>query len=108
MFWRNNVGATPAECKKCGYRQQPVRYGLANDSEPLNKSIKSSDLIGIHRRLIRPEDVGTVIGQFAAVECKAPGWRYSASKREVAQLKYITLVKKLGGTAQFSTGELDL
>lgn len=106
--WRNNVGATPAKCEACGEPMRPVRYGLANDSAKLNRKIKSSDLILAIPRRISAEHVGTTIAQFGAVECKAPGWQYRGTERERAQLAFITLVRRAGGLACFSTGEIEL
>lgn len=108
MAWRNNVGATPAKCKSCGAPQQPVRYGLANDSAQLNKKIKSSDLILAIPRQITPEMVGTCIAQFGSVECKHPGWTYTGKGREAGQAAWLALIKKLGGYSAFSTGDLTL
>lgn len=106
--WRNNVGATPSKCEHCGEPLRPVRYGLANDSKKLNEKIKSSDLILAIPRVIRPQDVGTTIAQFGAVETKHPGWRYTGTEREVAQAAWLALIKRLGGFACFSTGEVPL
>lgn len=115
--WRNNVGATPAKtrhsCPKCTFRfeekQQPVRYGLANDSHGLNEEIKSSDLILAIPRIITPVMVGTKIAQFGSVECKPPGWVFNPNDaHEGAQLKWLTHVANLGGFAQFNTGDLRL
>jgi hypothetical protein len=108
LSWRNNVGATPVKCQHCGAKNQPVRYGLANDSAKLNKRIKSSDLILSIPRKIRPQDVGKTIAQFGAVECKAAGWRYSGKGREAAQAAWLTLIEKNGGFATFSSSALDL
>ena len=115
-LWRNNVGATPAaveyHCPRCHFegeaKQRVVRYGLANDSQQLNAVVKSSDLIGVMPRLITPELVGTTIGQFIAVECKRPGWRYTGKGREEAQQAYLAVVSGKGGLARFSTGGVDL
>jgi hypothetical protein len=106
--WRNNVGATPAKCRECGAQQQPVRYGLANDSEKLNQEIKSGDLILAIPRIIRPEDVGRTIAQFGSIEAKEPGWVFSGTKREKGQAAWATLINKIGGFARFSTGEINL
>lgn len=106
--WRNNVGATPAKCKKCGAKQQPVRYGLANDSEKLNKRIKSHDLIGAIPRLITPSDVGSTIAQFGSWECKPPGWKYSGNEHESAQAAWGARVLSIGGHAEFTTGDVRL
>lgn len=100
ILWRNNNGATMDN------EGNFIRYGLANDSAQLNKRLKSSDLIGIRPVSIEPHHVGTIMGQFWAREVKPEGWRYSATPRELAQLRYIELVTALGGDAAFSTGEL--
>lgn len=108
MSWRNNVGATPTRCKSCNAPQQPVRYGLANDSAKLNESIKSSDLILAIPRVISAADVGRTIAQFGSIECKQPGWTYKGTPREAAQAKWLALINKIGGYAAFSTGEVNL
>jgi hypothetical protein len=116
MAWRNNNGATPTKvpacCPSCGLhftiKQPPIRYGLANDSQKLNKKIKSSDLILEIPRIITPQMVGTTIAQFGAVECKRPGWAFSGSDEEIAQLAWLQLTASLGGYATFSTGEVTL
>ena len=97
-LWRNNVGATYAP------GGQLVRYGLANTSPAVNKRIKSSDLIGIRPVIIRPDHVGTVVGQFIAREMKRPDWKYTGTDRERAQLKFLKLVLSMGGDAAFATG----
>lgn len=106
--FRNNVGATPTRCKKCGAKQAPIRYGLANDSLQMNQRIKSSDLICIIPRKITPDMVGTTIGQFGALECKKPGWKYSATGQEPGQMAWLTFVESNGGFARFVTGTVDL
>lgn len=97
-FWRNNVGVLKNEDGR------PVRYGLANDSQALNRRLKSSDLIGWRRLAIGPEHVGSVVAQFAAIECKAPGWTYRGDEHEEAQQRFIALVVTDGGFARFATG----
>ena len=99
-IFRNNVGVLPDE------RGVPVRFGLANDSPALNKICKSSDLIGIRPVVITPEMVGSIIGQFVAIECKSEDWHYAGSEREKAQLKFIEMITTMGGYAKFSTGDL--
>jgi hypothetical protein len=108
MAWRNNVGATKARCPDCNAPQGPIRYGLANDSARLNKRIKSSDLIGCIPRHVTPAMVGTTIGQFAAIECKRPGWTYTGTEREAGQAAWLALILRLGGFARFTTGEVEL
>jgi hypothetical protein len=87
-LWRNNVGAGMVD-------GQFLRWGLCNDSNTINKRIKSSDLIGI-----KPG------GQFVAREVKQPGWRYRGTEREEAQLRFIEVVVAMGGDAKFTTGDL--
>lgn len=87
LLWRNNVGAMQDETGRV------VRYGLANESQRMNKSVKSSDLVGI-----KPN------GQFVCREMKAHGWQYTGTPRELAQKKFIDLVLSKGGDASFATG----
>lgn len=96
-LWRNNVGAlaTPSG--------QFIRFGLANDSAQLNSSIKSADLIGIRPILITPDHLGMTIGQFISREVKHPGWKYTGTQRERAQLAWAELINSLGGNACFAT-----
>lgn len=116
MAWRNNVGATPSKtahtCPKCAFyfeeKQQPIRYGLANDSAQLNAQVKSSDLILAIPRIIRPQDVGRKIAQFGTVETKRPGWVFTGKKQEAGQAAWLSLIADLGGFAAFSTGDLQL
>lgn len=98
-LWRNNVGATMDD------RGNFIRYGLANDSKQMNEVIKSSDLIGIRPVLITPQHVGHTFGQFIAREVKEPSWNFSGTNRERAQLKFLELIKSMGGDACFATGE---
>jgi hypothetical protein len=88
--WRNNVGAGTLE------NGNFIRWGLANESKVQNETLKSSDLIGI-----------TEAGRFWARECKAPGWVYRGTPREVAQLNFINLINSLGGDAAFTTTGVD-
>ena len=98
-IWRNNVGSLLDE------RGIPVRFGLANDSKQMNEKLKSSDLIGIRPVRIQPHMVGQVIGQFVAREVKESEWSYKATKRELAQLRYLELVVSLGGDGAFANSE---
>jgi len=86
-LFRNNVGALADKTGRF------VRYGLANDSAAQNATIKSGDLIGI-----RPD------GIFVSREMKSPGWQYTGTEREVAQLNWINLINSCGGDAAFATG----
>jgi hypothetical protein len=84
--WRNNRGAL---LRPDGV---PVRFGLANDSEQLGRRFKTGDLVGM-----------TPGGLFLMLECKPPGWRYTGTEREVAQLAAIRYVRTRGGRAGFVT-----
>lgn len=97
-LWRNNVGAYKP--KGGGF----VRYGLCNDTEQLNEQLKSSDLIGIFPLLIQPQHVGTIVGQFWAIECKEGDWAGVTDEHEKAQEAFGHLVIALGGRFQFSRG----
>ena len=94
--WRNNLGQDT---------ETHVRYGLANDSPHVNAVCKSADLIGIRPRIIQPDDVGALIGQFVSFECKAAGWKWANTERERAQGNWAALVLSLGGDARFITDE---
>lgn len=96
---RNNVGAylDPAT-------NRLVRYGLANESKAQNQAIKSADLIGFRQRVIVQSDVGTSIAQFVSRECKAEGWRYKGTSREVAQAAWRDFINANGGDASFVSG----
>lgn len=97
LCFRNNVGAL------LDARGVPVRYGLANDTAAMNRSIKSADLVGVKPVLITPAHVGTVIGQFWCREVKHAGWRWRGDAHELAQLAWAELVLSWGGDAGFAT-----
>jgi hypothetical protein len=99
ILWRNNVGGYYDETGRF------IRYGLANDSKAMNQMIKSHDLIGLQPVEITPAMFGRTIGQFVCREVKPSDWRFTGTKRELAQLKFADLVVSLGGDASFTTGE---
>jgi len=97
-LFRNNNGA----CKSEDGRM--IRYGLGNDSAQVNNVLKSSDLIGI-----TPVSVnGNPVGVFTSYEIKKPGWQYTGTPREVAQLRWLELVVSLGGIGRFVSDVGDL
>jgi hypothetical protein len=101
--WRNNNGACYDENGRL------IRFGLGNDSEELNRNFKSSDLIGINPVFITPDMIGTVIGQFLAVESKASDWHMTpGDHRAHAQLAWHNIVRQYGGLAGFATGPDDI
>jgi hypothetical protein len=97
-MFRNNVGALQDKTKRL------VRYGLANESEAMNKVLKSSDYVGWRPFLIQPHHVGYIIAQFVAREMKEPGWQYAGDDHEAAQLACINMINADGGDACFATG----
>jgi len=97
-LWRNNVGAFADETGRW------IRYGLANESKQMNKLVKSSDLIGVMPVTITLQHVGQIIGQFIAIETKAPDWVFMGTPREWAQHKFHQIVISKGGLGRFSTG----
>ena len=97
-LFRNNVGA--------GYMKDGsfIRWGLCNDSSALNEVVKSGDLIGFRPRVITVRDVGSLIAQFVSRECKPAGWTFKGTPRELAHLKWSTMVNAYGGDAKFTDG----
>lgn len=98
MLTRNNVGA---------YQDQTgqwVRYGLFNESAKQNKRTKSWDLVGWRKRLITQQMVGTFIGQFVGREIKKPGWVFTGTEHELAQLHCTELALAAGCDVGFATG----
>ena len=96
-LFRNNRGACYDQTGRL------IRYGLANESKAVDKVLKSSDLIGITKMVITPEDVGRVVAVFTSLECKKPGWKFTGTPREVAQDRWINLIRGYGGIARFIT-----
>ncbi len=101
-LWRNNNGACEDKAGRL------IRYGLGNDSSKVNANIKSSDLIGITPLTVVPEHVGKTLGIFTSIEVKKGGWKYTGTKREVAQAAWLQLVTIFGGIAKFANKREDL
>ena len=98
LIWRNNSGA----CEDKNGRI--IRYGLGHTSAQQVRSWASSDLIGIVPVTITPEMVGQTLGVFLALEVKKPGWHLTpGDQRAMAQLKFLELVRSVGGIASFVT-----
>lgn len=93
---RNNVGACQDETGR------HIRFGLMNESKAVNEQYKSSDLIDCIPVLIKPHHVGRVFGLFFAGETKRSDWKLQpGDKRAQAQLRFINLIRKNGGAADF-------
>lgn len=97
-LFRNNCGALKDEGGRL------VRFGLGNDSAKMSEILKSGDLLGLRPVLIQERHVGHIIGQFMSREMKPPGWQYTGTGREVAQMAWCNLVNSCGGDAAFATG----
>ena len=98
LIWRNNSGA----CEDKNGRV--IRYGLGHTSAQQVRSWASSDLIGIVPVTIQPYHVGQVFGLFTAIEVKEPGWHLTpGDQRAQAQLRFLELVRSVGGIASFVT-----
>jgi hypothetical protein len=97
-LWRNNVGAL---LDKQG---RLVRYGLANDSANLNAQVKSGDLIGWRPVTVTPAHVGHKLAVFVSREIKEPGWQYTGTAHEQAQLAWAHMINAAGGDARFADG----
>lgn len=95
---RNNSGAFEDETGRL------VRYGLGNDSKRINGVFKSADLIITEPVIVTEEMIGSIIGQIVGLECKAPGWRYTGTEREVAQKRFLDKLWELGGRGFFTDG----
>lgn len=85
--WRNNVGGGKLE------NGQYMKWGL---------QVGSSDLIGIHRKLITVDDVGTYIGRFFGVEIKTPVGRLSREQKV-----WIETIQSFGGIAEVCRSKED-
>ena len=100
-LFRNNSGAAVDRTGRA------IRFGLGNDSIQLNKQLKSSDLIGITPYIIRPQDVGRLIGVFTAIEVKRSGWTWHGTDTERAQAAFTNLVQTSGGISGFASSVTD-
>lgn len=98
-LFRNNVGA--GQLKNGSF----VRWGLANESTNVNSVVKSGDLIGWRPRLIGPSDIGHTIAQFVSRECKRPGWKYTGTPEEQAQVRWHSMVLANGGDSAITNSE---
>lgn len=96
VLWRNNCGVFLDDTGV------PVRFGLANDSKRLNARVKSADLIGFTPSVVGPQHVGRLVAILTAIECKRADWRWTGSAREVAQQRFLNIVKTGGGIAGFA------
>lgn len=102
VLWRNNVGAAFLQDGTF------LRFGIANDSERMNKRIKSPDLIGLLPVLIEQHHVGSTLGVFWCREVKERDWQFTGDAHELAQLKFLELVISMGGDAAFINDEAQL
>lgn len=95
-LWKNTSGAAYTQTGNF------IRFGLGNDSEKINKVLKSSDLIGIRKIKITHAHVGEYLGQFICREIKNSKWKYSDTQHEQAQLNWINFINAMGGDACFA------
>ena len=103
QLFRNNSGACHDQTGRL------IRYGLGNDSEQVNRRIKSPDLIGWTPIFVTPDMVGKVVAVFTGIECKASDWRPGKDRqREAAQQTFIDLVLAAGGKAGFANDPADV
>lgn len=68
----------------------------------------TSDVIGIRPVVITQDMVGKTIGQFCAFEMKKDNWKFKNTKHEQEQLKFINVIRNLGGCAGFTASESDI
>lgn len=101
-LWVNKNGACYTD------RGRFLRYGIANESAAESRVIKSSDLIGVTRVTVQPQDVGHTIGVFTAYEVKKPGWKFTGVGRERAQSRWLRLIQSIGGFARFVSDESEV
>lgn len=102
-LFRNNKGACINEYGNF------MRFGLCNTTKKQGAELRSSDRVGIVPYVVRPYDVGRVLGIFWAVEMKKQGWKFNPhDEHEEGQQKFLNLILSLGGFAQFAQGPEDL
>lgn len=105
---RNNVGASTDQNGRL------IRFGLGNDSAKINKTFKSSDLIGINPVTITVAMVGQTIGQFVAIEVKREGWTFPSPTNKAefarcdAQRNFLDWVNRHGGYGIFAQDVADV
>lgn len=92
-LWQNSSGAFTDNTGRL------VRFGLGHTSN--NQSFKSSDLIGFTMVEITKEMVGSKLPIFTAIEVKNSKWKYTETDREVAQKKFMDVIKMSKGIASF-------
>lgn len=88
ILWRNNVGTL------FDVNGTPVKFGVCNPG--------GSDLIGFHRYVIKPHDVGRTMAIFTAIETKTDRGVVSE-----AQEKFLSVVRAAGGVAGVARSESD-
>ena len=97
---RNNVGVAFTDDGRV------VRFGLMNTSKQENERFKSSDIIAPVPIVIQPHHVGRTLAVFGAFESKHSDWHITpGDARAQAQLRFIELVRSVGGIGGFVTGE---
>lgn len=84
-LFRNNVGAAKDATGRV------IRFGLGNISAQMATHSKSADLVGL-----RHSD-----GRFVAVEVKREGWRFTDTSHEIAQRRFLDIIRERGGVAGF-------
>ena len=94
-LWRNNSGGFKDETGRVVY------FGLGVISKQSNAAFKSSDLIGFTMVEITKDMVGTKLPIFTAIEVKNSKWKYTETEREVAQKKFMDVIKMNKGIASF-------
>lgn len=94
-LWRNNVGVAIT-------KNAIIRFGLCNSSKQENQQMKSADLIGIQKMLIKPEHVGSYIGRFISREIKTPR---NINKVNAAQFRWMNFINLMGGDAKITIGD---